>query len=158
MFALRFIQIHATPRVILAIAAAVVVSAAGGQAWADNWIPGPIPAVLERVIDGDTIAVRASVWVGVDVDTHVRFADVDAPELFRPRCDAERELGVAARDFIEALELETVILEDVHYGMYAGRVVARVLTPEGRDLSEALMEAGLGAAEGGEEVWCGSDG
>jgi len=83
---------------------------------------------------------------------------VCSSDLFRPRCDAERELAVAARDFIEAMELETVILEDVHYGMYAGRVIARVMTPEGRDLSEALMEAGLGDREGGEEMWCGTPG
>jgi endonuclease YncB( thermonuclease family) len=49
-----------------------------------------------------------------------------------------------------------VILHDIHYGKYAGRVVARVQTPGGEDLSDALLRAGLGRGYQGSHraSWC----
>jgi hypothetical protein len=44
-------------------------------------LPGPIPAELVRVIDGDTIEVRARIWLDLDLTTRVRLAGIDAPEL-----------------------------------------------------------------------------
>lgn len=53
------------------------------------------------VIDGDTLAVRARIWIGQTIETRVRLAGVDTPEL-RGDCDGERELAVAARNFVMA--------------------------------------------------------
>jgi hypothetical protein len=33
---------------------------------ADSDLPGPIPAALVRVIDGDTVEVRARIWLDLD--------------------------------------------------------------------------------------------
>lgn len=41
-----------------------------------------------RIIDGDTIAIGTE---------HIRLLDIDAPEISRPRCDAEKAPAEAAR-------------------------------------------------------------
>ncbi|MEZ5921166.1 MAG: hypothetical protein R3C60_07395 [Parvularculaceae bacterium] len=53
-------------------------------------LPGPVPARVERVVDGDTVRVAAEIWVDQTVSISVRLKDVDAPELFRPKCPAEK--------------------------------------------------------------------
>ena len=41
-----------------------------------------------------------------------------------------------------------VVLRQIHYGKYAGRVVARVYSRDDKDFSKALLQAGLGRAPG----------
>ncbi len=146
-------------RVIVAVAALVLlgrlivpVTAAG---WRDP-IPGPVPALVVDVIDGDTVLVRARIWLGQEVETRVRLDGVDTPEL-RGKCPAARRLAREAQAFVQArVGGRQVILRDIQYGKYAGRVVARVQTPDGDDLSDALIAAGLGHAYGGgaRASWC----
>ena len=119
-------------------------------------VPGPVQARVLRVIDGDTIVVRARIWLGQNIDTQVRLDGVDTPEI-KGKCEFERRLAERARDLIMARSAAgSVVLSEIHYGKYAGRVVARVRTPDGGDFSTALVEAGLGRAyEGGRrESWC----
>ncbi|MCH7539667.1 MAG: thermonuclease family protein [Proteobacteria bacterium] len=118
-------------------------------------MPGPIPAELVRVIDGDTVEVRAWIWPELVVTTRVRLAGMDAPEM-EGECAAERDLARRARDYIAARVGEIVRLYEVRPGKYAGRVIARVETTDGLDLAAALIEAGLGRPyEGGRrEEWC----
>ena len=74
---------------------------------ASERIPGPIPAELIRVVDGDTLLVTARVWPGHRVDTRVRLLGIDAPEL-RSLCAEEREQARAARDWLrQASEAES---------------------------------------------------
>jgi len=119
-------------------------------------IPGPVPARVVAVADGDTVLVRARIWLGQDVETRIRLEGVDAPEL-KGKCDVERRLAVKARDFVAArIEGRTVKLFHIQYGKYAGRVVARIRDAEG-DLSDAIIKAGLGRAYAGgkRQSWCG---
>ncbi len=146
-------------RVIVAVAALVLlgrlivpVTAAG---WRDP-IPGPVPALVVDVIDGDTVLVRARIWLGQEVVTRVRLDGVDTPEL-RGKCPAARRLAREARAFVQArVGGRQVILRDIQYGKYAGRVVARIQTPDGDDLADALIAAGLGHVYGGgaRAPWC----
>ena len=107
-------------------------------------IPGPIPATVLRIIDGDTIVVHVRIWLGQDLDTQVRFDGVDVPEL-KGRCPYENRLALKARAFVQTRTAEgKVVLQDIHYGKYAGRVVARVQMPGGGDLLDAFLRAGLG--------------
>ncbi len=123
--------------------------AAGGR----DVIPGPVPARVMAVIDGDTILVRARIWLGQVVETHVRLEGVDTPEL-TGECELERRLARKARDFILArIGGGGVVLRDIQYGKYAGRVVARVGTANGGDFSQALLEAGLGRLYRGGRRW-----
>lgn len=108
-------------------------------------LPGPIPAEVVEVIDGYTIAVRAHIWPGHSVETRVRLAGIDAPETRRPHCEAERALGHEASQAVAGLlpPGRAVSLFDVELGSFAGRVVARLQTQDGEDLSAWLTAQGL---------------
>ena len=125
-------------------------------------LPGPVQARVVGVIDGDTLAVRALIWPGQEVETRVRLKGIDAPEL-RGRCERERTLARAARLFIAGRggagsggSEFSVRLRDVQWDKYGGRVIAHVEGADGTDLGQALVGAGLarpyhGAARRG---WC----
>ncbi len=139
--------------VILSVAAAV---AATDSTYAEELIPGPVPAEVLRVIDGDTIYVAARIWLGQRVHIRVRLDGVDAPEL-RGQCDSERELALRARDLVSShTSGQPVTLYAVHYGKYAGRIVAQVHVGGG-DLAALLLGAGLAREyDGGKRMgWCG---
>jgi endonuclease YncB( thermonuclease family) len=119
-------------------------------------LPGPIPARVVEVIDGDTVTVRAQIWLGQEIQTRVRLAGADAPEL-KARCPQERVLAERARDFlVRRLSDGDVMLRDVRHDKYGGRVVARLETPSGEDLARSLIAAGLARAYAGEarRPWC----
>lgn len=119
-------------------------------------LPGPIPASVAAVIDGDTLRVKARVWLGQEVDTLVRLLGVDAPEL-DGRCADERQRAEAARAFLRRrAQGGRVSLVDVRTDKYGGRVLARVLDADGTDLGAALVAAGLARPYGGARrtPWC----
>lgn len=114
---------------------------------------GPATGRVERVIDGDTVKMRIAIWLDQEILVSVRVADVDAPELFRPKCDVERVLAQEAKAFVEDfLRGGEAALTDIEQGKYAGRVVARI-EANGDDLGGALTAAGL-AVRGGKGAWC----
>jgi len=119
-------------------------------------LPGPIPAEVLDVLDGDTLAVRATIWLGQAVETHVRLSGIDAPEL-RAHCAEEKEKAEAARDLARRLLADgRARLLEVQADKYGGRVRARVLTSSGADLSQSLIDAGLVRPYRGERrrPWC----
>ena len=65
-------------------------------------LPGPVPAEVVDIIDGDTVTVRARIWPGQFVETRVRLRGVDTPEIRRPDCEAERAAGHEASAFTRA--------------------------------------------------------
>ncbi len=120
--------------------------------WAAGF-SGPARAHVERVIDGDTVKMRVAIWLDQELVVSVRLAGVDAPELFRPRCDAERALARRAKSFVEDfLQAGEAGLSKIEQGKYAGRVVAHI-EADGADLGAALVAAGLGVA-GAKGNWC----
>ena len=144
------------PVVAAALVFAVLV-VASGDAEVRDVLAGPVPADVVEVLDGDTIAVHAHIWLGQELATHVRLAGIDAPEL-HGKCDSERRLAAAARDFLAQRLVERhVMLRDVRVDKYGGRVVARVVTDEGEDVAGALIGAGLAHPYGGGTrlPWCG---
>ena len=123
----------------------------------ETQIAGPVPARVLAIIDGDTIDVEADIWLGQVVTTRVRLLGVDAPEM-KGACAAERAVAVTARDYLEELLGGSgVMLSDIQFGKYAGRVVARVTTATGADVSRALLDRGVARAYGGGKraSWCG---
>lgn len=144
------------PVALLALPLLLLAGAAGSQAAA----PGAqlsVPATVERVIDGDTVVVRAHPWPRLEIRVSVRLAAVDAPEL-RGRCPEEREIAARARDWVrERLPAGSrVRLVGVREGKYAGRVVARLVTEDGLDLARGLLEEGLARPYHGgrRRPWC----
>ena len=124
---------------------------------ASEVLRGPIAAQVVRVIDGDTIEVRARIWLGQEVEIKVRLDGADAPEL-KGRCAAERQRAQEARAFVETrIGGRPVALSDVRYDKYGARVVARVADASGANLSDALIAHGLAHAYDGKAhraPWC----
>ena len=131
----------------------VFVLSASGISAAAELVPGPLPAELIRVIDGDTIEVRAHLWLGLQLTTRVRLSDIDAPEL-DGGCPAERELAKTAREFLTETLSPSVTLRDVRPDKYGGRVVAHVLTMTGEDVGRLLVAHRLAASAGSQRGWC----
>ena len=80
-----------------------------------------------------------------------------ACEMGQHSAAAGRELAAAARDFVTArVGGGDVILWDVRYDKFGGRVLARVETGAGADLGSLMIGAGLGRAyDGGKrKPWC----
>ena len=112
-------------------------SAAGGK------LEGPVPAIVTRVIDGDTIEVRAQIWLEQEILVKVRLAGVDAPEL-NATCEESRRTAQLARDLVvQEVEGARVVLVRIRGDKYFGRVIGHVMTPKGEDLSSLLLAAGL---------------
>lgn len=131
------------------------ISGALPPAMADE-VAGPLRAAVLRVIDGDSLEIRARVWLGMDVTVQVRVRGMDAPEL-RGRCAAEKKLARRARSHLAALAGETVFLSAVTKDKYGGRVTADVMSERGEDIAGAMIAAGLGRvyAGGRRAGWCG---
>jgi micrococcal nuclease len=128
---------------------------AGAERLAMDALQGPVSATVARIIDGDTIEVRAQIWLGQSIVTRVRIDGVDAPEL-EARCPEERRMAEAARDFlVQRLDGAEVKLSRVVYDKYGGRVRAAVSDMRG-DVAAALIAARLARPYHGErrEPWC----
>lgn len=121
-------------------------------------LAGPVRAVVMRAVDGDTLAVRARIWLDQWVETRVRLRGVDAPEL-HGKCAGERAAAARAREWLGQAAGGEVVLSDIGRDKYAGRVLASVSDEAGRDLSAGLLAAGLARGyDGGKRAgWCDGD-
>ncbi len=121
---------------------------------ATDRLTGPIAAEVLRVIDGDTIAVKALIWPDQQVEVKVRLAKIDAPELFRPSCERERQTARKATEFVKTQIGIQVQLTDIRLGKYAGRVIANIDTSSGQDLGGLLLKAKLARSTEEPKRWC----
>ncbi|HET7715051.1 MAG TPA: thermonuclease family protein [Bauldia sp.] len=120
-------------------------------------IAGPVPAEVIRVVDGDTLALRARVWIGLEVTVNARIRGIDAPER-NGKCAREKALAETARLRLAAAAGDgKVRLTRIENDKYAGRVIADIVTDAGTDLAEAMLASGLVRAyDGGtRDPWCG---
>jgi Micrococcal nuclease (thermonuclease) homologs len=113
-------------------------------------IPGPVEALVLRVIDGDTLFVEARPWPQQKVEVYVRIRGIDTPEL-RSSCTSERQAGEAARRALEALTASSSIvqLSRIAGDKYFGRVVADVTLADGMQPAEHLLLTGLAVSYNG---------
>jgi endonuclease YncB( thermonuclease family) len=118
-------------------------------------LAGPVSAVVERVVDGDTIDVRARIWLGQTLTVRVRIEGVDTPEM-RSQCAEERRLAITARDYLtrRLLDKEVTLLR-VAYDKFGGRVRAELVDADG-SVAQGLLNAGLARPYHGEAraPWC----
>lgn len=131
-----------------------------GSAAAQGAVPmaGPVAAEVVRVIDGDTVEVRARAWIDTEVTTRVRVGGIDTPEKGpRAKCQVEAAMAERASAATRAAlpKGAAVLLRDIRPDKYGGRVVAAIEGPEG-DLAAALLAAGLARPyDGGRKAgWC----
>jgi endonuclease YncB( thermonuclease family) len=109
-----------------------------------------------RVIDGDTIEARVQTWPGQEVVTLVRLRGIDTPEL-AGGCPQEKLRAEEARGALTALiGGRGIVVCEVGPDKFYGRVVARVVTADGIDAGQALLEQGLARfyARGQRGNWC----
>ena len=98
-------------------------------------------AELERVVDGDTVAVTLD--LGFDVKLHkqrVRLHGIDTPES-RTRNLAEKKLGLAAKERLKELCVGRFKVKSLGKGKY-GRVLGIPYTEDGQDICQLLIDEG----------------
>lgn len=121
-------------------------------------LSGPVQAEVLRVVDGDTVKVRATIWVDQTVEVSVRLRGIDAPEIYRPKCDAEKVLARHAKQSVSAAVPvgSQIMIKDISRDKYGGRVVATIVTNDGETLSERLLAQGQAIPIGTPKPWCGA--
>lgn len=96
------------------------------------------------VVDGDTL------WHNGE---KVRIANIDTPELHRPKCPQEALQAREARDRLVTLLRPGFTLQRAGNDRY-GRTLARV-SVNGRDIGQQLVSEGLARKwTGRREPWC----
>lgn len=136
---------------------AVLLSAASALASVrQEVIAGPVAGEVVSILDGDTVTVRLHIWIGQEIETHVRIAGIDTPEI-RGKCAAERIKARKARNEIANLLADNKIqLTNVRLEKYAGRVLAVAHSTNGTDIAGHMIKKGLARPYGGEKRagWC----
>lgn len=100
------------------------------------------------VVDGDTFWYRGQ---------KIRIADINAPEVSKPQCEAEKNVGMLARDRLlimlneDAFSLTAGLRDEDRYGRKL-----RTVWRAGVSLGEKLVAEGLAHHWGGaHHGWCG---
>jgi micrococcal nuclease len=104
---------------------------------------------ITAVLDGDTIEVALPDALHDRPTTRVRLCGLDCPEPARARQEAEpwaEEAAALCRALTEDATI-TLWLEPQRTRGVFGRVLAHVQLPDGSSLNEALLAAGLAAAD-----------
>lgn len=141
---------------VLCLLGAVFCASSAPASVRQEIIAGPVQGEVLNILDGDTVTVRLHVWIGQDIETHVRIAGIDTPEI-KGKCEAERAKAQEARNEIATLLADNKIqLSNVRLEKYAGRVLAEVRSTDGTNVAAHMIEKGLARAYGGEKRngWC----
>ena len=104
-------------------------------------VPFVYNAILERVVDGDTIDVTLD--LGFNVKLHkqrCRLAGIDTPES-RTRDLAEKALGKAASARLQEIIGTELLIESHGKGKY-GRILATPYTLDGKNICQMLIDEG----------------
>ena len=90
--------------------------------------------------DGDTC------YVMIDGNkAKIRLLELDTPEISKPKCEAELELGLEARDYLNNLIANASLVEiKTEYEKdYFGRTLAHLII-DGEDVSSMIVRNNLG--------------
>jgi endonuclease YncB( thermonuclease family) len=128
--------------------------------WAQKATKGVVyDAVIVRIIDGDTVAIRADFLPEpLKKELSVRVFGVDTPEKgHRAKCASEAQRGTAATEFtkkaIASSRKHQVVL--MGWDKYGGRVLGDILL-DGRSLRAELISNGFAREYYGDAKtsWC----
>ena len=121
------------------------------------WASYAVPAVVDYVLDGDTVAARVGVADGVDITVRVRLINVDTPEM-NGKCASESKMARRARGRLEKLlpRGAKIELRNIKDDKYLGRIDANVILFDGRDVGDVLVRENLARPYNGEKrkSWC----
>ncbi len=133
------------------------------RSYAEPDLPGPYPATVISVVDGDTVKVKVQIWLGHYLEVKVRIAEIDAPEISsKAKCTKEKELGLKAKEFLESVipQQSTINLTRISEDKFGGRVDATIQTTDGKNPGELLLREGLASPynkRGKKKNWCGPE-
>ena len=102
--------------------------------------------------DGDTC------YVMIDGNkAKIRLLELDTPEISKPKCEAELELGLEARDYLNNLitNASSVEIKTEYEKDYFGRTLAHLII-DGEDASAKIRNNDLGVIyeRGNKQDWC----
>ena len=102
--------------------------------------------------DGDTC------YVMIDgTKAKIRLLELDTPEISKPKCEAELELGLEARDYLNNLiaNASSVVIKTDYEKDYFGRTLAHLII-DGEDASAKIRSNDLGVIyeRGNKQDWC----
>lgn len=100
-----------------------------------------MPATIVRIIDGDTLVAAADLGWHLTLELDVRLAGINAIELREPG-------GPEAAQHLAALIPPgyAVTLVSLRVDKYGGRTDARIIRPDGLDVSAQMVADGYAAA------------
>jgi len=104
---------------------------------------------VTRVVDGDTYDIIVDLGFRTNRTERFRLSDIDTPETWRPKSEAERDHGEKATEFVKNLiENKTITLlsEKSSAGIY-GRYDCHIELEDGRDLANLLRDEGFAKLE-----------
>lgn len=120
-------------------------------------VSGPIEFEVVRVYDGDTFTVIVHPWPRIQIETGVRVAGADTPELHNSGCEKAARLSQEALKFTtQALTKARVkTLTQIEEDKYGGRIVA-VVNLDGKNLADLLISSGYAFPYSGgtKTPWC----
>ncbi len=102
--------------------------------------------------DGDTC------YVIVDgTNSKIRLLELDTPEISKPKCDQELQLGLKARDYLNSLIMNASSIEfKTEYKKdYFGRILSYLII-DGEDASAKIISNNLGVVydRNNKQDWC----
>ena len=87
----------------------------------------------------------------------IRLLELDTPEISKPKCEAELELGLEARDYLNNLIINasSVEIKTEYEKDYFGRTLAHLII-DGEDASAKIRSNNLGVIyeRGNKKDWC----
>lgn len=121
-------------------------------------VAGPVPARVIKTGDGDTVQTEVDIFPGTRVLIDIRIGEIDTPEKGgRAKCDSEAARAEdASAEMRRLLEEKAVMLHNVKYEKYGGRLLADVTTENGVNAAQHMIAKGLAKPYGGgtKESWC----
>ena len=102
--------------------------------------------------DGDTCYVMLN-----GANTKIRLLELDTPEISKPKCEAELELGLKARDYLNNLidNAATIEFKTDYEEDYFGRILSYLII-DGEDVSAKIVKNSLGVVydRNNKTDWC----
>jgi len=99
-----------------------------------TWI---VPAIVVRVIDGDTVVVHMEVMPGLVLhEAHVRVQGINAPEM---NTFSGRASYAVAQSLLPVNAVIRIIMEDTDK---YGRVLGKIKMTDGRDFGTVMVDGG----------------
>ena len=102
------------------------------------------PAVVRRIVDGDTIVLSIETGFRISTEQSIRLLGIEAPEVFSGPPE-EREKGRASRAYLESLAPPGTpcTLRTYKERKTFDRYLGSVLLPDGRDVASEMVSAGM---------------